>query len=66
MILLELYSIINCKFYILNIKEGERMKEFYSKPEIEITMFETEDVITTSFGDGGETEIPPEWGELPD
>lgn len=27
------------------------MKEFYNKPEIEITMFETEDVITTSFGD---------------
>ncbi len=25
------------------------MKEFYSKPEIEITMFETEDVITTSY-----------------
>lgn len=24
------------------------MKEFYNKPEIEITMFETEDVITTS------------------
>lgn len=28
------------------------MKEFYNKPEIEITMFETEDIITTSvFGD---------------
>ena len=27
------------------------MKEFYNKPEIEITMFETEDVITTSTGD---------------
>ncbi|MFR1676789.1 MAG: hypothetical protein ACLSVP_08860 [Fusobacterium sp.] len=48
MILLELYSIINCKFYRLNIKRGERLKEFYNKPEIEITMFETEDVITTS------------------
>lgn len=24
------------------------MKEFYNKPEIEITMVETEDVITTS------------------
>lgn len=24
------------------------MKELYNKPEIEITMFETEDVITTS------------------
>nr|WP_317279550.1 hypothetical protein [uncultured Fusobacterium sp.] len=34
------------------------MKEFYNKPEIEITMFETEDVITTSFGDGGEVEVP--------
>lgn len=27
------------------------MKEFYNKPEIEITIFETEDVITTSVGD---------------
>lgn len=42
------------------------MKEFYNKPEIEITMFETEDVITTSFGDGGEAEIPPDWGDIPD
>lgn len=43
------------------------MKEFYNKPEIEITMFESVDIITTSgFGDGGEAEVPPEWGELPD
>jgi len=28
------------------------MKEFYNKPEIEITIFETEDVITTSSGFG--------------
>lgn len=34
------------------------MKEFYSKPEIEITMFETEDVITTSgVGDGGDGDV---------
>ena len=33
------------------------MKEFYNKPEIEITIFETEDVITTSLGDGGEGEV---------
>ena len=65
MILLELYSIINYKFYILNIKEGERMKEFYNKPEIEITMFETEDVITTS-GLDNDAEVPPHWGEVPD
>ena len=36
------------------------MKEFYNKPEIEITMFETEDVITTSFGDN-DAENP--WGD---
>lgn len=28
------------------------MKEFYNKPKIEITIFETEDVITTSSGFG--------------
>lgn len=33
------------------------MKEFYNKPEIEITIFETEDVITTSTGEGGETDV---------
>lgn len=33
------------------------MKEFYNKPEIEITMFETEDIITTSTGDGGEGNV---------
>lgn len=48
--------IISHQFYYV-LKEGE-MKELYNKPEIEITMFETEDVITTSFGDGGEVEVP--------
>lgn len=38
--------IISHQFYYV-LKEGE-MKELYNKPEIEITMFETEDVITTS------------------
>ena len=41
------------------------MKEFYSKPEIEITIFETEDVITTS-GLDNERPIPPDWGDIPD
>ena len=36
------------------------MKEFYNKPEIEITIFETEDVITTS-GIDNEAESP--WGD---
>lgn len=34
------------------------MKEFYNKPEIEITIFETEDIITTSgVGDGGDGDV---------
>ena len=41
------------------------MKKFYNKPEIEITMFETEDVITTS-GLDNDAEVPPHWGEVPD
>ena len=40
------------------------MKEFYNKPEIEITIFETEDVITTSgeFGDNDFDESIGGWG----
>ncbi|WP_175547867.1 hypothetical protein [Ruminococcus flavefaciens] len=34
------------------------MKQKYTSPEIEIIGFDTEDVITTSFGNGG--------GEMPD
>lgn len=29
------------------------MKEIYETPEMEIVEFDTEDVITTSIGDGG-------------
>lgn len=29
------------------------MKEIYENPEMEIVEFETEDVITTSLGEGG-------------
>ena len=40
------------------------MKEFYNKPEIEITIFETEDVISTSGIDnnGNVGEINPDLG----
>ena len=34
------------------------MKEFYETPEMEIVEFETEDIITTSIGDGGMTGDP--------
>lgn len=33
------------------------MKELYNKPEIEITIFETEDVITTSVTEDGDNII---------
>ncbi len=37
------------------------MKKFYSKPKIEITMFETEDIITTSTGDNFVDESEQGW-----
>ena len=48
-------AIIFHQFYYA-LKEGE-MKELYNKPEIEITIFETEDVITTSVTEDGDNII---------
>ena len=54
------------KNYLNTIKLEDKiiMKEFYNKPEIEITMFETEDIITTSseFGDNDFDEGNSGWG----
>ena len=36
------------------------MKELYTRPEIEIEIFETEDIITTS-GDDNLGKYDPEW-----
>ena len=35
------------------LKEGTKMKELSTAPELEVITFETEDVITTSLTNGG-------------